>query len=177
MPLGILGGFLAFKWPVVGVVLLGAFNGYILSIIFILIGLGTVLYSAPGFAAFNVILTIIGAGLVFPQEHQCKVIGSAALGSFSIMSGIDIFTYTGFVDVIVYAMNGHTYYPSQIPSASWGLLAASVVLMIFGYVIQTMSDPPKAKKPGPSKPAWKYWPWQKVTDNPGKILEEPERWI
>ncbi|KAG0009836.1 hypothetical protein BGZ80_002012 [Entomortierella chlamydospora] len=117
---GIFGGLLLVCCSRLGVAVLGALALYSLGL-------------------WILALAVVGFILGFIREHEVVIIGSAIVGAYSVVAGVDFYAQTGFINLADTFINSKNSIDNRVGSLSGGeyaLLAAFVVLALLGMAVQ-----------------------------------------
>lgn len=102
LSIGFLFGLISMAYVKLAVICLGMCLGYVIALILCFVGLGTVVtVSTAGFLAYCIIFVIVGVLFMFFQEGGALLGGTALVGAFSALVGIDVFLRTGFLEIIL----------------------------------------------------------------------------
>ncbi|KAF9928777.1 hypothetical protein FBU30_002097 [Linnemannia zychae] len=136
---GILGGLLLVCCSRLGVAILGAMALYSLGLWILGWKAGGIIHSSTGRGILLGVLAIVGFILGFIREKETVIIGSALLGAYSFVVGVDFFAQTGFVsetDSFINSKNNLDERMGKLSGAEYALLATFIVLSILGMVVQ-----------------------------------------
>ncbi|KAF9390594.1 hypothetical protein BGX21_011436 [Mortierella sp. AD011] len=136
---GIFGGLLLVCCSRLGVAVLGALALYSLGLWILGWKSGGLITSSTGRGIFLAVLAVVGFILGFIREHEVVIIGSAIVGAYSVVAGVDFYAQTGFINLADTFINSKNSIDSRVGSLSGGeyaLLAAFVVLALLGMVVQ-----------------------------------------
>ncbi|GJJ73923.1 hypothetical protein EMPS_06281 [Entomortierella parvispora] len=136
---GILGGLLLICCSRLGVAVLGALALYSLGLWILGWKSGGLITSTTGRAILLGVLAAVGFILGFVREREMVIIGSALVGAYSVVAGIDMFAHTGFVNQADSFINSKTSIDNRVDGMTWkeyALLAAFIVLALLGMAIQ-----------------------------------------
>ncbi|CAO3563639.1 unnamed protein product [Mortierella alpina] len=137
---GILGGLLLVCCSRLGVAVLGALALYSLGLWILGWKSGGVITSSTGRAILLGVLAVVGFILGFIREHETVIVGSALVGAYSVVAGIDMFAHTGFVGEADSFINSKNSIDKRVNgSLTWqeyALLAAFIVLALLGMAVQ-----------------------------------------
>jgi hypothetical protein len=160
---GLIGGMFSKKIVYLALIEIGLLFGLAVSIILLMVGFASIVYEYARLGYFAVLLGVCG-WLAYMREKHLLIVGSALPGALSIMVGIDIFAQTGFAMKAFQALALIRFYPHDISPAAWGLLAVSLVLFAFGFVVQSLPVFPLTPSiPRHDRPKMGYWPWSVPT--------------
>ncbi|KAF9100276.1 hypothetical protein BGX23_000039 [Mortierella sp. AD031] len=136
---GILGGLLLVCCSRLGVAILGALALYSLGLWILGWKSGGVITSSVGRGIFLAILVIIGFILGFVREHETVIVGSAILGAYAFVAGVDLYAHTGFIQQTDSFINSKSNLDNRVGNVSGGqiaLLVTFIVLAILGMAVQ-----------------------------------------
>ncbi|KAG0058977.1 hypothetical protein BGZ89_000814 [Linnemannia elongata] len=117
---GILGGLLLVCCSRLGVAILGAL-------------------AFVGRGIFLAVLVILGFILGFVREHETVIIGSAILGAYAFVAGVDLYAHTGFIQQTDSFINSKSNIDRRVGSVSGeqiALLVTFIVLALIGMAVQ-----------------------------------------
>jgi len=139
---GVIGGLLLICCSRLGVAILGALALYALGLWILGWKSGGLITSSAGRTAFLVCLVIVGfiAGLFSPDE--VVIVGSAIVGAYSIVIGIDMYAHTGFTNEADSFINSNNTLESHFENQPWqiyALLGGFLALAILGAIVQFWS--------------------------------------
>ncbi|KAF9958870.1 hypothetical protein BGZ72_010764 [Mortierella alpina] len=154
---GILGGLLLICCSTLGVAVLGALAFYSLGLWILGLKSGGLITSSKGRIILLVCMAIVGFILGLCREREMVIIGSAIVGAYSFVIGVDMFAHTGFTlqaDSFINSKNpiGTVQFENQTPGA-YGLLGAFVGLTVLGMVFQFWSFGRRNFRPAAVTPA------------------------
>ncbi|KAF9346136.1 hypothetical protein BGX26_002387 [Mortierella sp. AD094] len=136
---GIFGGLLLVCCSRLGVAVLGALALYSLGLWILGWRYGGIITSSTGRGILLGVLVAVGFIVGFIFEHKTVIIGTALVGAYSIVAGIDFYAHTGFLDQANSFINSKSSINNRVDSmsaAEYGLLAAFIVLALLGMVVQ-----------------------------------------
>ncbi|KAF9912957.1 hypothetical protein EC991_007571 [Linnemannia zychae] len=136
---GILGGLLLVCCSRLGVAVLGALALYSLGLWILGWKSGGVITSSVGRGIFLAVLVILGFILGFVREHETVIIGSAILGAYAFVAGVDLYAHTGFIQQTDSFINSKSNIDNRVGNLSGGqiaLLVTFIVLAIIGMAVQ-----------------------------------------
>ncbi|KAF9100614.1 hypothetical protein BGX27_000319 [Mortierella sp. AM989] len=136
---GILGGLLLVCCSRLGVAVLGALALYTLGLWILGWKSGGVITSSTGRGIFLGVLAVIGFIVGFIREHETVIVGTALVGAYSVVAGIDFYAQTGFLNEANSFINSKSRIDQRVGSmsgAEYGLLAAFIVLALLGMLVQ-----------------------------------------
>ncbi|KAG0336543.1 hypothetical protein BG004_008004 [Podila humilis] len=139
---GILGGLLLVCCSRLGVAVLGALALYSLGLWILGWKSGGLIPSSTGRAIFLGVLAAVGFIFGFIRERETVIIGSALVGAYSTVIGIDMYAHTGFVNQADSFINSKNNIDNRVDDLDWkqyALLAAFIVLTLLGAFIQFRS--------------------------------------
>ncbi|KAJ3212617.1 hypothetical protein HDU82_008839 [Entophlyctis luteolus] len=113
------------------VLCMGALHGFCWANIVLFTGIGSS-FGQSAHIMFELAFIVAGIVSVFFMEHMALVIGTGFSGGFFVSIGADLFACTGYVEIVQRCITAATPSANDIPSASWGMVAAFVVLGIGG---------------------------------------------
>ncbi|KAF9907352.1 hypothetical protein EC991_011001 [Linnemannia zychae] len=136
---GILGGLLLVCCSRLGVAVLGAMALYSLGLWILGWKSGGLIHSTTGRAILLGVLAVVGFILGFIREKETVIIGSAILGAYSFVAGVDFFAHTGFITQTDSFINSKSSLDDRVGTLSgtqYALLGTFIVLSILGMVVQ-----------------------------------------
>ncbi|KAF9544674.1 hypothetical protein EC957_011781 [Mortierella hygrophila] len=136
---GILGGLLLVCCSRLGVAILGALALYSLGLWILGWKSGGVITSSVGRGIFLAVLAILGFILGFVREHETVIIGSAILGAYAFVAGVDLYAHTGFIQQTDSFINSKSNVGGRVGSLSGeqiALLVTFIVLALIGMAVQ-----------------------------------------
>ncbi|KAF9135913.1 hypothetical protein BGW39_010728 [Mortierella sp. 14UC] len=136
---GILGGLLLVCCSRLGVAVLGAMALYSLGLWILGWKSGGVIHSSTGRGILLGVLAIVGFIMGFIREKETVIIGSAILGAYSFVAGVDFFAHTGFIteaDSFINSRSNLDERVGKLSGAQYALLATFIVMSILGMVVQ-----------------------------------------
>ncbi|KAG0049701.1 hypothetical protein BGZ83_005472 [Gryganskiella cystojenkinii] len=136
---GIFGGLLLICCSRLGVAILGALALYSLGLWILGWKSGGLITSGVGRGIFLAVLVIIGLILGFVREREVVIIGSAILGAYSFVLGVDFFAQTGFAGAASSFINSKAPIDNRAGSLSgkeYALLATFIVMALLGMAVQ-----------------------------------------
>lgn len=197
-----IGGIISMAFMKFALLALGAIVFFVLGSIVLIIGLGTVVCKThEALVAFYLAMTTFGMVMVKFQEQRVLLFGLSLLGSMAIFLGLDVFIRSGFVEVFVAVVLGHTrvkvaeaWWTSEsiapytitdssvplakVPRFVWLILVCSAIIATFGCFVQTL--PKKSNNSGPPRPKpapASWWPWASTpAPSPPLSPKEPPSW-
>ncbi|KAJ3217947.1 hypothetical protein HDU67_006975 [Dinochytrium kinnereticum] len=177
----LLGGWLFLRIHQLGCIAVGMLLGLTWGIIILFTGVGGNLDENSHLTILIVLTTALGAAVFF-MEHLIIILGTANVGAFAIITGVDMLARTGFVEVLGRCLSGPTPPKSgQVPGPAWGVMAVGLVIAMTGWYVQTRPGPPSP--PSEWNPA--YWlfgadfpppgppTWFKMPPNVAQAREAP----
>ncbi|KAF9965982.1 Mitochondrial distribution and morphology protein 12 [Mortierella alpina] len=140
---GIVGGLLLICCSTLGVAVLGALALYSLGLWILGLKSGGLITSGTGRIILLVSMAVMGFILGLCREREMVIIGSAIVGAYSFVIGVDMFVHTGFTlqaDSFINSKNPieNVRFENQTPGA-YGLLGAFVGLTVLGMIFQFWS--------------------------------------
>ncbi|KAJ3387510.1 hypothetical protein HDU92_001919 [Lobulomyces angularis] len=138
LAVGIVFGLIAMCIWRLGLLAIGAFGGFTLSL-FLLSWSSDGIFSGIGRIIFIIILVIVGAVLALIFEKLALILATSFAGAFSVIYGIDMFANAGFnVAVKSFLGNSNPEYYSQynISRDVYIELVALVILFLLGVLVQ-----------------------------------------
>ncbi|KAF8946184.1 hypothetical protein BGZ47_001171 [Haplosporangium gracile] len=136
---GIVGGLLLVCCSKLGVAVLGALALYALGLWILGWKSGGVITSSTGRIILLVALAVIGFILGLFREREMVIVGSAIVGAYSFVIGVDMFVHTGFKEQADQFINSKSTIEEHFNNQSTGayaLLATFIVMAILGLLIQ-----------------------------------------
>lgn len=136
---GIIGGMLLVFCSRLGVAVLGALALYSLGLWILGWKSGGLISSTTGRAILLGVLAVIGFIFGFIREHDTVIIGTAILGAYSLIAGVDFYAHTGFVQQTDSFINSKNNIDDRTGTTSVGqyaLLGAFLVLVVMGIIVQ-----------------------------------------
>ncbi|KAI1316253.1 hypothetical protein EDD11_010300 [Mortierella claussenii] len=136
---GIFGGLLMVCCSRLGVALLGALALYSLGLWILGWKSGGVITSGAGRGILLGVLAVVGFILGFIREHEMVMVGSAILGAYSFVAGVDFYAHTGFIqqtDSFINSKNSIDNRVGNISGPQYALLATFIVLALLGMAVQ-----------------------------------------
>lgn len=139
---GIVGGLFLICCSRLGVAVLGALALYALGLWIMGWKSGGLITNSTSRTILLVVLAIVGfiAGLFSPDE--VVIVGSAIVGAYSIVIGIDMYAHTGFTSEADSFINSRNTFGSHFENQPWqiyALLGGFLALAILGMLIQFYS--------------------------------------
>ncbi|KAG0057376.1 hypothetical protein BGZ83_010835 [Gryganskiella cystojenkinii] len=155
---GILGGLLLICCSRLGVAVLGAVALYSLGLWILGWKSGGLITSHTGRAILLGVLAVVGFILGFVREREMVIVGSALVGAYSVIAGIDLFAQTGFIQEADSFINSKSSIDNRADGVtlSWkeyALLAAFIVLALLGMAVQFRSWGRRQFRPVAAAPA------------------------
>jgi len=136
---GIIGGLLMVCCSRLGVAILGALALYSLGLWILGWKSGGVITSSTGRGIFLAVLVIVGFIVGFIREHETVIIGSAIVGAYSFVAGVDFYAQTGFLqqtDSFINSKNGIDNRVGGLSGEQIALLVTFIVLALLGMAVQ-----------------------------------------
>ncbi|KAF9932420.1 hypothetical protein BGZ67_004734 [Mortierella alpina] len=154
---GIVGGLLLICCSTLGVAVLGALAFYSLGLWILGLKSGGLITSSTGRIILLVCMAVVGFILGLCREREMVIIGSAIVGAYSFVIGVDMFAHTGFTlqaDSFINSKNPieNVRFENQTPGA-YGLLGAFVGLTVLGMIFQFWSFGRRNFRPAAVTPA------------------------
>lgn len=115
---------------------LGALAGYVLAMFILSWASGGVIHSKPGRIIFIIILILIGLIVACCFKNPLIIFGTALIGAYAIILGIDMFARTGFAQSVSAFMDGNHDTNYETNTKVYIMLVAMVVLFILGSLFQ-----------------------------------------
>lgn len=153
---GILGGLLLVCCSRLGVAVLGALALYSLGLWILGWKSGGLITSSTGRAILLGVLAVVGFILGFVREREMVIVGSALVGAYSVVAGIDMFAHTGFVNQADSFINSKTPIDNRVGGMTWkeyALLGAFIVLALLGMAVQFRAWGRRNFRPAAAAPA------------------------
>ncbi|KAG0303182.1 hypothetical protein BGZ98_006918 [Dissophora globulifera] len=124
----------------------GVTSSTLLLIISIVVGIlgglllsGGVITSHAGRGILLGVLAVVGFIVGFIREHETVIVGTALVGAYSVVAGIDFYAHTGFIqqtDSFINSKNSIDNRVGNLSGPEYGVMAAFIVLAILGMVVQ-----------------------------------------
>ncbi|KAF9582913.1 hypothetical protein BGW38_010586 [Lunasporangiospora selenospora] len=137
---GIIGGLLLVCCSRLGVAVLGALALYSLGLWILGWKSGGLITSSVGRGIFLAVLAIVGFILGLCREKETVIVGSAIVGAYSVVVGIDMYAQTGFVQLADSFINSKNSIDDRVSGdltwKEYALLATFIVLALLGMVVQ-----------------------------------------
>ncbi|KAG9324573.1 hypothetical protein KVV02_005106 [Mortierella alpina] len=136
---GILGGLLLVCCSRLGVAVLGALALYSLGLWILGWKSGGLITSSVGRGILLGVLAVVGFFIGLCREHETVIVGSAIVGAYSFVAGVDIFAHTGFINATDSFINSKNRVDNRVGTLSGGayaLLATFIVLALLGMAVQ-----------------------------------------
>ncbi|KAF9346618.1 hypothetical protein BGX26_001869 [Mortierella sp. AD094] len=136
---GIFGGLLLVCCSRLGVAVLGALALYSLGLWILGWKSGGLITSGVGRGILLGVLAVVGFILGFIREHEMVIIGSAIVGAYSFVAGVDFYAQTGFINQTDSFINSKNSIDNRVGSLSgpeYALLATFIVLALLGMAVQ-----------------------------------------
>lgn len=150
---GILGGLLLVCCSRLGVAVLGALALYTLGLWILGWKSGGLITSSTGRAILLGVLAAVGFIFGFIREREMVIIGSALVGAYSFVLGIDMFAHTGFVNQADSFINSKNNIDNRVGNLDWkqyALLAAFIVMALLGIAVQFRTWGRRTFRPAPA---------------------------
>ncbi|KAF9990962.1 hypothetical protein BGZ75_007145 [Mortierella antarctica] len=100
---------------------------------------GGLITSSVGRGILLGVLAVVGFFIGLCREHETVIIGSAIVGAYSFVAGVDIFAHTGFINATDSFINSKNRVDNRVGTLSGGayaLLATFIVLALLGMAVQ-----------------------------------------
>ncbi|KAK3826478.1 MAG: hypothetical protein JOS17DRAFT_750250 [Linnemannia elongata] len=136
---GVVGGLLLVCCSKLGVAVLGALALYALGLWILGWKSGGVITSSSGRIILLAALAIIGFILGLFREREMVIIGSALVGAYSFVIGVDMFAHTGFkeqADQFINSKNTIDEHFQNQSTGAYALLATFIVMAVLGLLVQ-----------------------------------------
>ncbi|KAG9065704.1 hypothetical protein KI688_001993 [Linnemannia hyalina] len=136
---GVVGGLLLVCCSKLGVAVLGALALYALGLWILGWKSGGVITSSTGRIILLVALAVVGFILGLFREREMVIIGSALVGAYSFVIGVDMFAHTGFKEQADQFINSKNTIEEDFKNQSTGsyaLLATFIAMAVLGFLIQ-----------------------------------------
>ncbi|KAG0334999.1 hypothetical protein BG000_007868 [Podila horticola] len=135
---GILGGLLLICCSRLGVAVLGALALYSLGLWILGWQSGGVITSHAGRGILLGILAVVGFFIGLCRERETVIVGSALVGAYSFVVGVDMFAHTGFVNQADSFINSKNNIDNRVAldGKQYALLATFIVMALLGMAIQ-----------------------------------------
>ncbi|ORX83955.1 hypothetical protein K493DRAFT_320176 [Basidiobolus meristosporus CBS 931.73] len=133
---GLIGGFLfACLWKL-GLLAIGGLGGFALSMFILSLKDGLLITNSTARYVFIGVFVVVGMVLIFFFEKPILIVGTALIGSYSLVVGVDYFVRTGFTQQLLDFLNGRgeTFYHTT--GAVYGMLASLAILFLVGVFVQ-----------------------------------------
>ncbi|KAG0343481.1 hypothetical protein BG004_005275 [Podila humilis] len=152
---GILGGLLLICCSRLGVAVLGALALYSLGLWILGWESGGVITSKTGRGVLLAILAVVGFFIGLCRERETVIVGSALVGAYSFVAGVDMFAHTGFVNQADSFINGKNNVEDRVDlnGEQYALLATFVVMALLGMAVQFRAWGRRAFYPAGTHPA------------------------
>jgi len=117
--------------------LLGGLAGYVLALFILSFGSGGLIHSRAGRIVFIVVLIITGIVFTIFFTDLAIILGTAFIGAFSIILGIDMFARTGFTETVTsMQVSDHDSIEYHVGGRVVGMLIGLFVLFVLGTIVQ-----------------------------------------
>ncbi|KAG0291110.1 Mitochondrial distribution and morphology protein 12 [Linnemannia gamsii] len=136
---GIVGGLLLVCCSKLGVAVLGALALYALGLWILGWKSGGVITTSTGRIILLAALAVVGFILGLFREREVVIVGSAILGAYSFVIGVDMFVHTGFkeqADQFINSKNTIEEHFENQSTGTYALLATFIVLAVLGFLVQ-----------------------------------------
>jgi MFS family permease len=115
---------------------LGALAGYLFSLWILAWASDGLIHSKAGRIIFIIVLTLIGLLLAIFFKNTFIILGTAFIGAYAIILGIDLFARTGFALSVKAFMDGNHDTDYKVNTKVYLMLAGMIVLFILGSIFQ-----------------------------------------
>jgi hypothetical protein len=115
---------------------LGALTGYLFALWILAFADGGVIHSKAGRIVFITVLTLIGLLLAIFFKNLFIILGTAFIGAYAIILGIDLFARTGFAQSIKAFMDGKHDTEYKVNTKVYIMLAGLFGLFVIGSIFQ-----------------------------------------
>ncbi|KAF9127004.1 hypothetical protein BGW39_006185 [Mortierella sp. 14UC] len=153
---GVVGGLLLVCCSKLGVAALGALALYALGLWILGWKSGGVITSSTGRIILLVALAVVGFILGLFREREVVIVGSAIVGAYSFVIGVDMFAHTGFkeqADQFINSRNTIEEHFENQTTGAYALLATFIVMAILGSLIQFRAFGQRTFRPSAVAPA------------------------
>ncbi|KAG0032722.1 hypothetical protein BGZ81_010230 [Podila clonocystis] len=135
---GILGGLLLICCSRLGVAILGALALYSLGLWILGWKSGGIITSRVGRGILLGVLAVVGFFIGLCRERETVIVGSALVGAYSFVAGVDMFAHTGFVNQADSFINSKNNIDNRVAfdAKQYALLATFIVMALLGMAIQ-----------------------------------------
>lgn len=115
---------------------LGALAGYVFALWILAWADDGVIHSKAGRIIFIIVLALIGLLLAIFFKNIFIILGTAFIGAYAIILGVDLFVRTGFALSISAFMDGNHDTKYEVNTKVYIMLVAMFVLFILGSIFQ-----------------------------------------
>jgi hypothetical protein len=136
LAIGLVVGLLFLCCSTVAIWFLGALTGYLLALFILAWASDGVIHSRPGRIILIVILTIVGFLFACLNKNAFIILGTAFIGAYAIILGIDLFVRTGFAESVSAFTDGNHDVTYETNIKVYLMLAGMVALFIVGSLFQ-----------------------------------------
>jgi len=134
---GLLCGALFLCFSTLVVWILGGLAGYALALFILSFGSGSLIHSRAGRIVFIVVFIIAGVVFTVCFPNLAIILGTAFIGAFSIILGIDMFARTGFTETVSSMQNvNKDNLEYSVSGRVVGMLIGLLVLFVLGTIVQ-----------------------------------------
>jgi len=120
-----------------GVVLLGGLLGLCLGLWILTWQPGGLISSETGQIIFLTVLALVCGVLTLVFMKPVLIIGTAIVGAYSFITGVDVFAHTGFTVAAYQFLNRNsTAQTYTMDSQMYGMLAGFIIMAIVGAIVQ-----------------------------------------
>ncbi|KAF9107196.1 hypothetical protein BGX29_007097 [Mortierella sp. GBA35] len=153
---GIIGGLLLVCCSKLGVAALGALAMYALGLWILGWKSGGVITTPTGRIILLVALAVVGFILGLFREREVVMVGSAIVGAYSFVIGVDMFAHTGFKEQADRFINSQNTIEEHFENQSVGayaLLGTFIVMAVLGFLVQLRAFGRRSFRPVTVAPA------------------------
>jgi len=136
LAIGFVVGLIFMCCSTIAVWLLGALAGYVFALWILAFASGGVIHSKAGRIIFIVVLVLIGLLLAIFFKNILIILGTAFIGAYAIILGVDLFVRTGFASSVRAFMVGNHDADYEVNTNVYIMLVALFVLFILGSIFQ-----------------------------------------
>jgi len=115
---------------------LGALAGYVLAMFILSWASGGVIHNKAGRIIFIIVLTLIGLIIACCFKNALIIYGTALIGAYAIILGVDMFARTGFAQSVRAFMDGQNDADYETNTKVYIMLVAMLVLFLLGSLFQ-----------------------------------------
>ncbi|KAG0215130.1 hypothetical protein BGX28_000835 [Mortierella sp. GBA30] len=137
---GIISGLILVCCSRCAVAILGGLALYVLGLWILGWKSGGVITSSAGRGVLLGVLAVVGFFIGLCCEHQTVIMGSAIVGAYSVVAGVDMFAHTGFInaaDSFIHSKNNiDNRVGGPLTAGAYALLGAFIVLALLGMAVQ-----------------------------------------